>query len=454
MIPKSAVSNVSWPAVPSPSAAVLLALQQQLQETEWLATAELERLQLEELSRLLRHACETVPYYRDGDDYAALARSGEASPAYWARLPVLTRADVQQAGDALHSEAVPADHQPLAEALTSGSTGRPVRAVGSVVTGLFWMAITLREQLWHGRDLGGTLAAIRAEQSDRMPAEGLTLDGWGPALDTVYRTGPCQLFSIQHDIEAQAEWLRRQNPDVLLTYPSNLMALAQHFIDSGSRLPRLRDVSTYGEAVTPDVRTAVSEAWGARLIDMYSTQEVGYIALQCPRAERYHVQAESVYVEVLDEDGEPCKPGQVGSVVVSTLHNYAMPLIRYEVGDYAEVGEPCACGRGLPVLNRVMGRQRNMMELPSGQKVWPTFPAKSWAHIEAIKQLQIVQTAPDQLQAKIVGPRPLSKKEKSEFATMLQNRFGHPFRVSFDYVDEIPRSGSLKYEDFISQLRP
>ena len=82
---------------------------------------------------------------------------------------------------------------------------------------------------------------------------------------------------------------------------------------------------------------------------MYSCEEAGYIALQCPQAEHYHCQSESVLVEVLDDEGRPCTPGQVGKVVLTALHNFAMPLIRYENQDYAEVGPPCACGRGLPV---------------------------------------------------------------------------------------------------------
>ena len=455
MIPKSAISNIDWPAVPSPSAAVLLALQQQLRETEWLAPAELERLQLEALSRLLGHACETVPYYRDNADYTALWGTGRLSGQDWARLPVLTRDDVQDAAGALLSEQVPSDHQPLADTLTSGTTGPPVRTVGSLVTGLFWMAITLREQLWHGRDLGGTLAAIRAEQSDQMPPEGLTLSGWGPAIEGVYPTGPCQLFSMQHDVEVQADWLRKQNPDCVLSYPSNLLALARHFRATGAKLPRLRDVCSYGEVVQPEVRIACAETWDVDVVDMYSTQEVGYIALQCPRGTEYHVQSESVLVEVLDNDGEPCKPGQVGSVVVSTLHNYAMPLLRYEVGDYAEVGETCGCGRGLPVLTRIVGRERNMLVLPSGDKEWPSFPSAAWAHIDAIRQLQAVQVSLDRLEARVIGPRPMTADEEAEVGALLSAGLGERLEISFRYLesnDSGPglRGPGLKFEDFIS----
>ena len=112
------------------------------------------------------------------------------------------------------------------------------------------------------------------------------------------------------------------------------------------------------------------EAWGVPLSDMYSGREVGYLALQCPQHDHYHVMSEGNFLEVLGDDGRPCQPGETGRVVVTTLHNYVMPLIRYEIGDFAEVGEPCPCGRGLPVLTRILGRQQNMLTLPTGESRW------------------------------------------------------------------------------------
>ena len=93
------------------------------------------------------------------------------------------------------------------------------------------------------------------------------------------------------------------------------------------------------------------------VVDIYSCTEAGYLAFSCPEQGNLHVQAESVIVEVLDRAGKPCAPGEEGEVVVTPLLNFAMPLIRYAVGDRAVVGEPCACGRGLPTLKTV-GRSR------------------------------------------------------------------------------------------------
>ncbi len=453
MIPRSATSKVRWPALPAPAGALLLAIQQQLQEDQWLAPEELERRQLEALAGLLEHARRTVPYYRDGDAYGALPRTVAKTAEAWRELPILTRADVQEAGEALTSDDIPADHMPLGHVVTSGSTGRPIRGVKTRVTKLFWLANTLRDHLWHQRDLTQKLVAIRPEPADgSIPSEGRELESWGSAVGTVYETGPAAVLSVSQDVAEQAEWLLRQDPVYLVTLPSVVSALARHFVSSGLRLPRLVQVSTFGEVVGPEVRSACREAWGVGLTDMYSTQEVDYLALQCPSAEHYHVQSETVHVEILDDHGEPCGPGEVGRVVVTPLHNYAMPLLRYELGDYAEVGPPCSCGRGLPVVNRILGRRMNLMTLPTGEKRWPMIPSREWADIGPIRQLQLVQWQLDHIEARIVGPRPLTPAEEEAFTSMVRRRLSYPFQVSFSYLERIDRNRDLKFDLFVSRL--
>src|SRR6202012_3802852 len=94
--------------------------------------------------------------------------------------------------------------------------------------------------------------------------------------------------------------------------------------------------------------------------------------------DHYHVQSEMLIAEVLRDDGTPCAPGEIGRLVLTDLCNFGMPMIRYEINDYAEVGALCDCGRGLPVLTRIMGRRRNMALDPDGRMFWPSFPTEDW----------------------------------------------------------------------------
>ncbi len=445
-VPKSTLTGIPWPAVPAEWAAILLAMQHELDATQWFPPGEIRRLQAEALDTLLGHARATVPYYRERPEYAA------GRP--WEELPVLSREQVQAAGDTLLSTAIPADHLPIGDMTTSGSTGRPLTVKATRITSLFWMVLTLREHLWHERDAMATLATLRPDRTGRLPPEGVVVPTWGAPIDTVFETGRLAMMAVQQDVARQAAWLADHDPTYLLSLPSNLLALCRTFAAAGVALPRLREVRSFGEILGAEVREAVRAVWGVPVTDMYSTQELGYLAIQCPTAARYHVMAEVVLLEVLDAEGRPCPPGETGRVVVTQLHNYAMPLVRYDLGDYARVGEPCPCGRGLPVLDEVMGRRRNMLVLPTGQTFWPTF-GSAWKGLEdVVHQFQLVQRELDHIQARVVGPRPLTADEQAAVAAELVRRFGYPFRVTFEFLDAIGRTPGAKFEDFVSLVGP
>jgi phenylacetate-CoA ligase len=441
---RSRIPDVRWPAVPDDYSARILSIHGQMQESEWWPPEVMAVHQQGALDRLLDHARATVPFYRDDPAYAP------GTP--WNELPILTRAAVQDAGVRLRSDDVPADHLPVSEASSSGSTGRPLTVRTTRAWTLFFTAVTLRDHLWHRRDPSATIAVIRAYvASGAPPPEGIRHPVWGLPVHPIYESGPMFRLPIETDVAVQADWLVGVDPDYLLTLPSNLVGLAQHCRLSGQRLPRLREVRTLGEVLSPEVRRLCRDVFGVPVTDMYSAVELGYIALQCPTAQTYHVQSEVTCVEVVDEEGAPCPPGQTGRVIATPLHNFAQPLIRYESGDVAEVGRLCPCGRGLPVLNRVVGRQRNLITLPSGERFWPLF-SSAWRGVDAIHQIQIVQHDLEHVEARIVGPRPLTADEEATFTAKLHELFRHPFRVSFEYRERIDRTQQRKFEDFVSRI--
>jgi phenylacetate-CoA ligase len=249
-------------------------------------------------------------------------------------------------------------------------------------------------------------------------------------------------------IPAQVDVIEARSPHYLLTYPSNARALCRYAQAHPVRLPDLQAVHTYGEPLTPDVRDACRETWGAPVRDVYSCEELGFIALQCPRHEHYHVQSESVLVEILDGEGRPVPPGGIGEVVLTSLHNFAMPLLRYAIGDYAEAGGPCPCGRGLPVLTRVLGRRRNQVALPDGRRSWPDIGA-IWAAIPGVDQIQVIQRRPDHVEVRFARPSPLSAPEVPVVGERIRAALGHPFHLTFIGPEPIPRQPNGKYETFV-----
>jgi phenylacetate-CoA ligase len=256
------------------------------------------------------------------------------------------------------------------------------------------------------------------------------------------------------DVAQQAGWLIRRNPHYLLTYPSNLNALLDQFEKRGSFPPALRQVRTIGETLSADTRERCRQSGGIEVVDMYSSQEVGIIALQCPVSGLYHVQSESLLVEGLNDDGQPCKPGEVGRIVITDLHNFATPIIRYEIRDYAEVGPACPCGRGLQTLARIMGRRRNMVVFPNGERHWPLLGAYRFREVVTIKQYQAIQYALDDIEVKLVVEHPLSSEHEARLTAIIHNALGYAFPLRFSYFDqELPKTQGGKFEEFVSLIR-
>lgn len=453
---RSAAAGIVWPFLPAGRVAdIMAALLRQFEDSQWWPADRLLTAQLGQLKQLLAYAATQVPFYRERLPDAGELPEGGLTPALWSSLPILRRHEVQAAGEALRAQRLPGGHGRTDVVRTSGSTGMPISVTKSALSNLFWHACLVRDHRWHGRDFAGRFAAIRAmDDGVGLYPNGIRNSSWGRMTALVHPTGPAFGLSIRASTGEQAEWLSRVRPNYLLSYPSSLAALARHCAAHDIGLPGLRGLLSFGEVCGDDTRAICRDVWKLEIADSYSTQEVGYIALQCPdHAGHYHVMGEDVLVEVLDDEGRACRPGEVGRVVVTPLHNFAMPLIRYEIGDLAEVGPPCPCGRGLPVLTRVGGRVRHMLRLPDGGTLWPRMRAGTYREIAPIRQFQLAQTAIDRLELRLVVERPLTADEEEKLRAEIRERLsGRDFVIDLSYRDSIPRSPGGKYEDVRCEL--
>ena len=447
-VPHSGAQGIAWPAVPRAGDAYVLSLLYQFERTQWWTPDQLIEHQLDQLHVLLRHAYGTAPFYRERlAEIAALPRE-DLTLDRLRVLPLLTKDDLRTHSDSLQTQALPERHGPVHELFTSGSTGSPVRVVATQVTEAFHAAISLRRLFWHGRDLSAKAARISAlKPGDSMPPDGGRANGWAPA----YPTGPLVTLNVLSTVAEQVAWLIRERSAYLMTLPTVLAEILRYCEARGERLDFITGVGTVTEMPPPGLREDCDRVLGLPLVDTYSANEVGNIAVQCPVYAHYHVQVEDVLVEILDESGKPCAPGEPGRVVVTDLHNFAMPIIRYDIGDFAEPGEPCPCGRGLPVLNRVVGRARNMLTLPTGDRIWPMVGMALRLDVP-VQNFQIVQKDLESLEVRIVSAQPLNEVQEDGVRASLHEWIGTPFRIYFSYVDEIPRGPGGKYEDFISEV--
>lgn len=462
-VPRSSIREIVWPGTAVGENARSLALQYQYRQSERWDAETLRAHQWIQLRHLLTHADRTMPFWRTRLRDAGILPDTALTPEIWSRIPILTRAQTQDAGTALHCRSIPAAHGEITTAATSGSTGRPLNVIKTDVQQIFWKSFLIREMFWQKVDFRAKNGSIRTMRDiTTKPGAGLRLTDWGAPINTLSTTGPGVMFEIRRPIAEQAAWLLREDPEYLLTFSSNFALLAQYFRDSARRPKRLRKLRGFAEIVTPDARALCREVFGTEIIDAYTAEEIGYIALQCPdhapsaqlsdEITPLHVMAEGVYLEVLDEAGKPCGPGEIGRVVVTPLHNFAMPLLRYEIGDYAECGGPCPCGRGLAVLNRIIGRSRDRVIMPDGTGRAAFFGSKKFYQVPAIRQFQGAQTARNVIELRLVVRHPLTLDEESLITGLVRDDLDPSFQVRFVYVDEIPRRPSGKIEEFRCEI--
>ena len=442
--------KLSAPLVNSAENRVLHALISQSELAQWRSPKRIKQKQLRSLQSLLAYAKNYSPFYASRLAHVDVERLS------WERfeeIPLLTRQQLRDENSQLDCSKVPPQHEPVKSTMTSGSTASPVEIRMTERVAMQWSCNALRDHLWHGRDASLTMSAIRWRADDKaMAPEGLSFNSWGKPHDQFYQTGESFFLNSSSTIAEQLVWLEKNNPHYLISHPSNLRALLLEIQTQKIQLTNLVQLRTVGEQVTTELRELAREVLDLPLVDTYSSQELGYIALQCPKHVHYHALPDSVVVEILNENGRPCEEGQLGRVVVTSLTNLATPLIRYEVGDMASFGPTCGCGRGLPVLQQLAGRVRNMLRLPDGSLRWPNFGFRKIMDVADIQQFQIVQKDLEVIEFRAVVNKPLSEDQEETVRKILSAHLGHPFAIIFSYPNKIARSKSGKYEDFLSLI--
>jgi phenylacetate-CoA ligase len=446
-IPAQAYPGLAWPPLSTPSGQAVLAALFQLDCSQWVGASRMRACQFEQLGRLVRHAVASVPFYRDHPARGGLGTTRALTPQSFGDWPILRKADVQSHRNELMAEPQPAWQGGHYEVTTSGSTGRPVSVEVSGTSLYFQRLLFMRSHAWHGVDPAGTLAVIRAVTPKAAQKD------WGAPTSQVFRTGRYITNGANQDHSEQLRWLVDEAPDYLLAHNTNLRALVQQGARVGIAPKSLRVVMGFTDMAAPDLPALIAEHWKARYFDTYSCSEIGTLALQCPRHSRMHVQCEHVLMEILRPDGSACSPGEIGRVVITDLHNFAMPLIRYELGDQAAFGPPCPCGRGLPVIETLAGRTSDLAVDPTGRSFFAHLNQGYWVSLAPIRQRQIIQLAPDALEIRYVADRPLTEDEETSLANEIRQAMRYPYRIAFVRATHIPNGPGGKFVDFVSIAR-
>jgi phenylacetate-CoA ligase len=413
-----------------------------LRKTQWLSIERTVELQNEKLRRLMRHCYRNVPYYRAQMRALNIRPEDIRDKSDLQKLPVLSKDDIRRH---LYFDIMSENHEKslVYKLATSGATGEPMSFYADRAQLEFRWAASLRAAETAGYRFGSPIVELWPEAFDLGKPQ-LAMAKAEAVLANRTRIPVFELSEATLDDTLQA--ISRAEPLVIEGYAEALDRIATHINEKGqgSLTARPRAVLTNEQTLTPESRRNIERAFGCKVFDKYVSREFSTIAHECEAHEGHHVVAEGYIVEILRENGEPARSGEVGDIVITDLNNYCMPFIRYRIGDRAEAldpAAPCSCGRGSPRIGAVLGRRQSIIVGEGGRFVPGTFFFHYLRELDyAIQRFRVTQEAPGAMKLQIVKGGRFSQDILDEALATFRRHLGEGMRIDV----EITEDGSLE----------
>lgn len=458
-------ANSSWKLHPAYQGSTT---HEQLAANEYKTVEELARQRSRALRKLLEHCYDLVPYYREMFARLKIRRRHLRESSILQEIPILEKAMVAANADKLRPLYTPLDQRTTVTTRSTGTTGQPMvihhdrRSLGMFP----WLK--QRELRWFRYDPMGTLLSIRPDIELARTANGdllkkretQKLDNW-PYMAGLFQSGRSWGFANTNTIQDQVELLNKLKPNYLIMQSSGLEFISLQEI-SGEAKNNLRAVQGISNTLTPNMREQIEGALNVPVHQNYGLNEIGIVATRCLEGGRYHVHEEHCLAEIVDKQGCSCAPGFKGRLLVTSLSNYAMPLLRYDADDLAEATEgPCRCGRTLASFGAVHGRYRRTAFLPEG-----TF--ERWAELQtavyqlaknnlaAVRKYQAYQDLSGEIELRIdcdegIFPALTSGCKKAYDEAYPSNTIP---ALSILRTSEFKGEAERKFQNFISEFTP
>jgi phenylacetate-coenzyme A ligase PaaK-like adenylate-forming protein len=421
----------------------------ELQATERLPRPQLEELRARRLGLLVRHACEHVPYYRDLFREQGVEPQDVRQPSDLSRLPVLRKEIARARAADLVADARPKGFlQPL---YTSGSTGEPLAVLADSRELSYHLANQLRGKSWHGIEIGDAELRVwhdpRAYVRPTLRSRAFwTASALKDQLLNIRTVSATDLS--EQELDRWTEVLRRIRPVSIYGYAASIYFFAQYLLERRPPdLPVVPTVILAAEKIQPHQKRVVAEAFGARVVEEYGSADCGVMAFECEHG-RLHTSDESVVLEVCGAG-----PDGTGELLVTSLTNYAMPLIRYSLGDVVALSdETCPCGRSLGLMRDVVGRTTDFLVDARGEAVHPFRLMLFLQRIEPVTRYRVVQTAVGEVEFVAQTTRDLTSQEVVSVDQAFREALGPETAVAVRTVGSLPLGARGKHRFLESRV--
>lgn len=421
-----------------------------LNKNQWRSLSEIQRVQQQKLQQILTHAYENVPYYHKIFNALALKPSDIKNTDDLKKLPILTKDIIRKN----LSDLIPSNYQKnrLIPSATGGSTAEPMKFYIDN-NWLAWnQAAAYRQWKWAGYEIGDKFVYLWSSPHDISFQEEFK----NKFFNIVHRTTYLDALQLtEKTMDMYIEMIRRYKPKIINAYASAIYVLAQYMEKKGIQDLKPKAILTSCEMLFPFQREIIERSFGCQVFDYYSGRDTTFQAGECPEHTGYHMALENAVVELL-KNNEPVSPGEIGKLIITDLENYAMPFIRYEIGDLGRISdEKCPCGRNLPLLKEVSGRIRDVIVTKSGKYLTGAFISTLFydgrGMTRGIKQYQFIQKTKESSVLKIVKADDFSQEQLNRIIEKISSQCDD-MKIDIEFVDSIAPTKSGKYRPIQSEV--
>jgi len=420
----------------------------EMEKSQYYSLAEQKEHQFLKLKNMLEHAYENTRYYKEKFDQYGIHPKGIVDQSDYKTIPFLTKKDIQRNPEKIVSSNL--TKEKLIPFKTGGSTGKSVTTFWDFKAMEKGIGAALRSFKWAGWDIGEAWGRVWGNPPDNKTIiEKLRNLLISPQifLNTMNLNDKTMLDFV-------LEW-KKTKPTLLHGHSHSLYMFAAFCKKKGIEDIRPKGIISTSMMLMPKERVAIEDVFKRKVTDLYGCEEVGLIACECEKHQGMHINMENVHVEIVDPQGNDVMPGDVGTIVVTSLINRAMPLIRYKVEDMGiPLEKECTCGRKLPLLEGIIGRVADFLVRKDGGLVaGVSLVERTLTAIPGIEQMQIVQEDRGNITINLVKNELYGSETTATLISELKNSLGTDTNISICFLSRIEPEATGKYRFSISRVK-
>ena len=408
---------------------------------------QLEEYQNQRLRAVLRGAYDQSSYYRETFDQHGITPNDVTGVHDLTKLPLLLRDIVRSRSLELRTRGKP--RRGWLHGHTSGTTGAPLSMWYDRDTCIMTNAADLRQKAWGGMRPGDWIGLLLGRVI--VPTAQVKPPFW--RVNHVQRQVWFSSFHLtEANLHSYVAEIRRRKLRFLEGYPSTMFILAKHVLRQGVELP-MQAVFTSSETLHDVQRETIERAFNCRIHDFYGLAERVIFAAECEAHQGKHLADEYGCTEVVNEAGQTVPDGTVGYLVGTSLHNTAMPMIRYRTGDLSAIRrERCSCGRTLIRIDNVATKAEDIVVTPDGRMISPSVLTHPFKPFDQLRKSQVIQERLDHIRVKLVPSDDFTQSHEQLLVGGLKARLGPSVEIEVEIVTDIPPEPSGKFRWVISRV--